>query len=182
MAKNYQGICLLVLLGCIGVQAVTIESQSTLEAEAALEALLQQCNEQCIPQTSSISWIDSGRGIHIRVYKSINNVVTERCWDGNGWFTGSFSQPGSQSSAVAWQDGGNLHVRLYISYASNIQEYTCDPQSCWAKGAFSFPGSSSSATIWTTPQLGIRVYVNTDSGITEKCWDGSGWYTGAYSY
>ena len=51
----YNGLCSLILLGCIGVHALTAESQTSLEAEAALEALSQLLVDTCTPSTSSVS-------------------------------------------------------------------------------------------------------------------------------
>ena len=199
MARTYQRMCLLVLLGCARMQALTIESQSLLDpnsntelgldapqAESNFNAMEQKMNLACVPLTSSTSWVDSYNTIHIRVYKSINFWVTEECWDGANWSIGSFSQLGHQSSSISWQDeNSDPYIRVYVSANSTIQEYCCDPGNCWYSGSFSFPGISSSATVWTTPQLGIRVYteVSTNGAIQciEQCWDNNGWYTGGYS-
>ena len=55
MAKNYRGLCILLLVGCIGVHALSTESQTSLEAEATLEALSQLSADTCTPSTSSVS-------------------------------------------------------------------------------------------------------------------------------
>ena len=171
MARN-QNLIALVLVIYIGAHATNLEVEAGYQLQSGI----------CGTSTSSISWVDSDHTIHIRVYRSDGTTVTERCWDGNGWFSGAFSKPGTSSSAITWSENGNLHVRVYVANGGNIQEWCWDPNSCWTLGAFCSQGTSSSATIWTTPQLGIRVYVNNGSGsITERCWDGSGWYVGAYS-
>ena len=150
------------------------ESKATIDTEwIAIDA--------CTHNASSISWTDSHNGIHIRVYNARNGRVTERCWDGNGWYTGSFNQVGIQTSAVVWQNCNGLHIRVYLSSGSNIQEWCWDSNG-WFLGSFSFPGISTTATIWTRPHLGIRVYIfNENNSMIERCFDGNGWYTGAYS-
>ena len=116
------------------------------------------------------------------MYVALNGYVSERCWDGSYWFTGAFSQYGTSTSSIAWfGPSGGIKIRVYVSNGSNIQEWCCDPGWCWGAGSFSYPGTSSSATIWTTPFEGLRVYVNNGSNsITERCYDGNGWYTGGY--
>ena len=83
------------------------------------------------------------------------------------------------------QSHGKMEVDfifVYIFQAAHIfKNGVCDPNYCWGTGSFSFTGVSSSAVVWTKPQLGLRVYVYNGSSITERCYDGNGWYGGAYS-
>lgn len=97
--------------------------------------------------TASISWFDNNGQLHIRVYSSDGDTVTERCADGNGWTTGSFSAPGSAVSATCWwQENVGVHMRVYCSAIdSSTEEYTTtewcnDPgNSDWTKGSYT-PG------------------------------------------
>jgi Fungal fucose-specific lectin len=173
MGRNFFVICFIILAG-IKVQGSRLEVLSALEAEA-------ECGSAgCVAAiTSSVSWTDSA--IHIRVYKALKGQITERCWDGSGWYTGQFSQPGLSSSSVSWLDArGAIHIRVYVSDGTNIQEWAWDGS--WTKGAALAAGLASSAVSWTKPQLGIRVYVNNvNNNVVEYCYDGNGWYIGAYT-
>ena len=165
-------MCFLGLLSIISVHSII------LEAEAELELTSSTCGMS----TSATSWIDNNGGIHIRVYSAINGVVTERCWNRNGWFTGAFYQYGTSTSVVSWKDARGNRLRVYISDGTNIKEWRCDPGSCWSPGSFFYPGVSSSATLWTAPIFGIRIYVDDGRGNTiERSYDDHGWYAGGYS-
>jgi hypothetical protein len=86
--------------------------------------------------TASVNWLDSGGTIHIRVYSSDGNNVTERCWDGNGWSDGSFKAPGEAVSATAWQGKGGLSIRVYCTLQDNTTEWCIDQGGGWYKGAY----------------------------------------------
>lgn len=99
--------------------------------------------------TASINWFDDDGQLHIRVYSSDGENVTERCIDQGteGWTTGAFSQPGSAVSATCWwQKGAGAALRVYCSTIdSTTEEYTtvewCSNPggSGWTKGAYT-PG------------------------------------------
>lgn len=86
--------------------------------------------------TASINWLDSGGQVHIRVYSSDGYTVTERCWDGNGWTDGSFTQPGSVVSATCWQGSGGLSIRVYCTAQDSTTEWCIDQGGGWYKGAY----------------------------------------------
>jgi len=88
---------------------------------------------------SAVNWFDSEGKLHIRVYASNGNRVTERCSDqGNsGWTTGAFSQPGDLSAATAWTTSAGVSIRVYVINGGAITEWCADPsQSGWYKGAY----------------------------------------------
>jgi hypothetical protein len=65
--------------------------------------------------TASISWVDSGGAVHLRVYATDGYTVNERCFDDGAWTTGIFSQAGGTVSATSWTDSGGLHIRVYCT-------------------------------------------------------------------
>lgn len=97
--------------------------------------------------SAAISWFDENGQLHIRVYSSDGENVTERCADGNGWTTGGLAVPGSAVSATCWwQQGVGAHLRVYCSTIDqSTQEYTTiewcnDPGfTGWQQGQYS-PG------------------------------------------
>ena len=86
--------------------------------------------------TAAVSWIDSGGQVHIRVYSTDGYSVTERCFDGQGWATGQFKQPGSAVSATCWTGGDGLHIRVYCTFEDKTVEWCADPGSDWTQGAY----------------------------------------------
>jgi hypothetical protein len=85
--------------------------------------------------TAAVSWLDNQGTIHIRVYSTDGYNVSERCWDGSGWSTGSFAQQGSAVSATCWQGSGGLSIRVYCSFEDSTIEW-CDDGGGWYKGAY----------------------------------------------
>ena len=86
--------------------------------------------------TASISWFDTSGQLHIRVYSCDGYNVTERCNDGNGWNTGSFSAPGSNVSAITWNASDGTHIRVYCTFQDVTTEWCTDPGTVWAKGSY----------------------------------------------
>lgn len=92
-----------------------------------------------VADTAAINWFDSGGGLHIRVYSSNGNTVTERCIDagGSGWTTGSFSQPGVQVAATVWTASDGAHLRVYCTSQGTTTEWCADPGTPgWTKGSY----------------------------------------------
>jgi hypothetical protein len=75
--------------------------------------------------TAAVSWLDGRGTIFIRTYSTDGYTVTERCWDGNGWYTGGFSQQGEAVSATQWGTG---NIRVYCTFEDKTVEY------CWDQG------------------------------------------------
>jgi len=87
--------------------------------------------------TASVSWLDSGGTIHIRVYSCDGYKVYERCWDGSSWSNGSFGpQPGSSVSATCWQGSGGLSIRVYCTFEDKTTEWCIDQGGGWYVGAY----------------------------------------------
>lgn len=90
--------------------------------------------------TAAVSWVDGG--VHIRVYSTDGNNVTERQNDGDGWKTGTLNVPGTEVSATTWPvDGGNT-VRIYATVQFEGTTEWCngpDTKGEWVKGAYT-PG------------------------------------------
>lgn len=128
---------------------------------------------------ASVNW----GGNHIRVYASDGQNVTEKCWDGNGWYVGALKATGQTVGAADWVDSsGQIHIRVYVSQNGKIVEYCWDKDS-WYVGALSTDGIAASATAWyINNSVHLRVYVTKVTGqVQEECWDAGGpWYIGAY--
>ncbi|MDB5671070.1 MAG: putative fucose-binding lectin protein [Alphaproteobacteria bacterium] len=87
--------------------------------------------------TASISWIDSGGALHIRVYSTDGYNVIERCLDTGGtWYEGAFSAPGAQVSAVCWQTNAGVSIRVYCAFEDDVTEWCTDPGVAWYKGSY----------------------------------------------
>lgn len=88
--------------------------------------------------TASVNWRDGNGTTHLRVYSTDGNVVTERCWDGNGWSNGDFTAKGEAVSATLWYTGGGSNIRVYCTYQDKTVEYCVDNGgSNWYVGAYS---------------------------------------------
>ena len=94
--------------------------------------------------TAAINWFDSNGGLHIRVYSSDGNNVTERCIDagGSGWTTGSFSQPGIAVSATVWTVSGAPQIRVYVTNFDTTTEWVNGANNTWTQGTYTSSGSS----------------------------------------
>ncbi|NNC73552.1 MAG: fucose-binding lectin protein [Sphingomonadaceae bacterium] len=91
--------------------------------------------------TAAVSWTDS-TGVHIRVYSTDGDNVTERYNDGDGWKTGTLNVPGSEVSATCWAVEGGYTVRLYATVQFESTTEWCngpDTKGEWVKGAYT-PG------------------------------------------
>src|SRR5215212_9475301 len=86
--------------------------------------------------TASVSWLDGSGTIHIRVYSTDGYSITERCWDGSGWYDGAFSQSGSDVSATCWQTQSGPSLRVYCTFEDKSVEYCNDPGTGWYQGAY----------------------------------------------
>lgn len=89
--------------------------------------------------TASISWVDSGGGLHIRVYSTDGYNVTERCADtgaASAWTTGAFAEAGSAVSATCWQTSAGVSIRVYCTFEDATIEWCNDPGTGWTKGAY----------------------------------------------
>ncbi len=93
-------------------------------------------NAPYIADTAVVNWVDAGGHVHLRVYESDGQNVTERLTDGSGWQTGTFSQPGGQVAATAWYIGGQSYVRVYCSSFGATTEWCSDAGGAWYKGAY----------------------------------------------
>lgn len=85
-----------------------------------------------VNSTATVMWQDNG--VHVRVYASDGKAVTERCWDGDGWYTGGFRQAG-QSVSAAVLDGPI--IRVYCVNNGKTTEYCWDNDGPWYKGGYS---------------------------------------------
>jgi hypothetical protein len=89
--------------------------------------------------TASVSWVDSSNVIHIRVYSSDGDNITERCYDGSKWVTGQFKQGGTTVSATHWtRQDGEVQIRVYATteYVSTIEWCWDNPSQGWYKGGY----------------------------------------------
>lgn len=87
--------------------------------------------------TASVSWLDSGGTIHIRVYSTDGYTVIERCWDGSGWTNGGFKAAGDQVSATSWQNQSGPCIRVYCNFEDQTTEWCWDSGgSGWYQGAY----------------------------------------------
>lgn len=94
--------------------------------------------------TATVSWIDSGGQLHLRVYSCDGYTVNEMANDGNGWVNTSYTQ-GSDASATCWQDNqGYAHIRLYCTQGDTTIEWCYDEPNGWSKGSYQPPSGSSS--------------------------------------
>ena len=87
--------------------------------------------------TAAINWFDKNGGLHIRVYSSDGNTITERCIDagGSGWTTGSFAKPGIAVSATVWVVNGNPSIRVYATQFDATTEW-CNDGAGWVQGSY----------------------------------------------
>jgi hypothetical protein len=97
---------------------------------------LAQDNPNYPVGTAATSWADGNGTSHIRVYSTDGYGVTERCWDGDGWTTGSFSQQGSAMSATSWLVNGGLHIRVYCTFEDATVEWCIDQGGGWYQGSY----------------------------------------------
>jgi hypothetical protein len=88
--------------------------------------------------TATVSWFDSSGGLHIRVYSTDGDNVTERCSDagGPGWTTGAFAQPGAAVSATVWNTSSGTSIRVYCTVGGVTTEWCNDPGKPWYQGSF----------------------------------------------
>jgi hypothetical protein len=88
--------------------------------------------------TAAVSWFDTSKNLHIRVYSCDGYAVTERCADGQGWTTG-FQCSGSDVSATVWQDSAGEHIRIYVTSDDTTVEWCNDPGTGWTQGSYTQP-------------------------------------------
>lgn len=87
--------------------------------------------------TAAVSWFDSSNQLHVRVYSCDGYSVIERCNDGQGWVTGSFSQAGSAVSAICWTTSQGASIRVYCTNEDTTVEWCTDPGSSgWSQGDY----------------------------------------------
>lgn len=88
--------------------------------------------------TAAVNWFDGSGGLHIRVYSSDGNNVTERCMDAgsSSWTTGKFAQPGTAVSATAWVDAAGANIRVYCTREGTTTEWCNDAEGTWTKGSY----------------------------------------------
>src|SRR3712207_2973675 len=87
-------------------------------------------------ETAAVSWLDGGGQIHLRVYSSDGYTVTERCWDGSGWYDGGFTPKGENVAATAWTTS-DANIRVYCTYQGKVSEWCWDAGgSGWYQGAY----------------------------------------------
>ncbi|MCW3836546.1 hypothetical protein ACFQ1E_10010 [Sphingomonas canadensis] len=100
---------------------------------------MNQPSSGYVAATDTISWIDTSGNLHIRVYSSDGNNVSERCADTGsaGWTTGSFLKPGGMVSATVWQDSAGAHIRVYCTAMGTTTEWCSDPGTPgWTQGSY----------------------------------------------
>ncbi|MEG3085905.1 hypothetical protein [Sphingomonas sp. PB4P5] len=86
--------------------------------------------------SAAVSWFDNHGALHMRVYLSDGNTITERCNDGQGWVAGT-SFPGANVSVTSWLTSGDIHLRVYASLEGTVTEWCFDaPASGWVTGTF----------------------------------------------
>lgn len=134
---------------------------------------------------SSVSWFQSNQ-IHLRVYTSTGDKITEKCWDKDKWYTGAFTANGTTVGGTGWLDNtGQIHLRVYVGQSDGRIIEMCWDKDKWYEGAFASQtnatGQGASASSWFDGHTHIRVYVqNSDRSVVEYCWDGDKWYRGGY--
>jgi len=132
-------------------------------------------------RSASVSWFD-GSVEHVRVFTISENTISERCWDGEGWNTGSYSAEGDAvAAAVFTKPDGQACLMVFHTEGSRTREWYWDGEG-WQEGQFEAEGSVESATAWVDAngEHHTRVYVrDPDGNLAEICWDPSdGWHTG----
>ncbi|MCW3846122.1 hypothetical protein OF829_02655 [Sphingomonas sp. LB-2] len=87
--------------------------------------------------TAAVNWFDKNGGLHIRVYGSDGETISERCADagGSGWTTGTFSTGGSHVSATVWTVNGNPSIRVYCTGDNGTTEW-CNDGAAWYQGTY----------------------------------------------
>lgn len=83
--------------------------------------------------TASVSWVDSGGTIHIRVYSCDGYTAIERAWDGSQWTTGGFKAAASAVSATSWAPAT---IRVYCTFEDKTVEYCSDAGGAWYQGGY----------------------------------------------
>lgn len=86
--------------------------------------------------SAATNWVDGNGTSHIRVYSTDGYGVTERCWDGDGWTTGGFSQSGAAVSATSWFVNGGAHIRVYCTSEDSTIEWCIDQGGGWYQGSY----------------------------------------------
>lgn len=94
--------------------------------------------------TATVNWFDDNGGLHIRVYTTDGNTITERGIDAgsSSWQNGTLSAPGSAVSATCWWvKGEGARIRVYATTAfETTVEWCLDPGSSnWTQGGYT-PG------------------------------------------
>jgi hypothetical protein len=90
-------------------------------------------NSELKMETAAVSWGTTSP--YIRVYTANGNKITERCYDGKGWYTGAFSQSGDSVSATCWLVGSTIHIRVYATAGATTTEWCWDGEG-WSRGAY----------------------------------------------
>lgn len=85
--------------------------------------------------TASVSWVDSGGQVQLRIYTCDGYTVIDRCFDGS-WTTGQFKQAGSAVSATCWQASGASYIRVYCTNDDSTVEWCSDAGGAWYQGGF----------------------------------------------
>lgn len=86
--------------------------------------------------TASVSWVDGGGAVHLRVYATDGYTVNERRYDNGAWTTGIFSQASSAISATSWADTDALHLRVYCTNQDATVEWCLDQGGDWYQGQY----------------------------------------------
>lgn len=88
--------------------------------------------------TAAISWIDKSGALHVRIYASDGQTVTERRNDtgSSGWTSGTFSQPGLTVSATVWQDAKGPNIRVYCTSQGTTTEWCQNYGGDWFQGSY----------------------------------------------
>lgn len=94
--------------------------------------------------TATVNWFDDNGGLHIRVYTTDGNTITERCADAGSstWRNGTLNASGSAVSATCWWvKGQGASIRVYATTAfETTVEWCLDPGSSnWTQGSYT-PG------------------------------------------
>jgi len=131
--------------------------------------------------SATISWFD-GSVEHIRIYACNGGVISEQCWDGNGWSEGAYHTEGDSVAAAIFFKDNQPSILVFHSKDGQSREWYWEGQG-WLQGSFEAEGTVESATAWVDAggEHHTRVYVRDNAGnLCEVCYDpAEGWRSGS---
>ena len=86
--------------------------------------------------TVSVGWTDKSGAGQLHVFSTDGYEVIERYWNGSGWSTGDFKQPGSQVSATGFMGEDGFHIRVYCTSGNKTTEWCKDGDGAWFQGGY----------------------------------------------